>query len=32
MITFTSEQTIDRSVADVWAYAADFLRHTAAMG
>jgi hypothetical protein len=32
MITFTTEQTIDRSAAEVWAYAADILRHPEWMG
>ena len=27
MIPFRSEQTIDRSAMDVWAYAADIVRH-----
>ena len=32
MITFKTEQTIDRSADDVWAYAADILRHPEWMG
>lgn len=32
MIKFETEQTIDRSAADVWAYAADILRHPEWMG
>jgi Polyketide cyclase / dehydrase and lipid transport len=32
MITFKTEQMIDRSADDVWAYAADILRHPEWMG
>lgn len=32
MIKFETEQTIDRSAADVWAYASDILRHPEWMG
>jgi uncharacterized membrane protein len=32
MIRFETEQTIDRSADDVWAYAADILRHPEWMG
>jgi Polyketide cyclase / dehydrase and lipid transport len=32
MITFKTEQTIARSADDVWAYAADILRHPEWMG
>jgi uncharacterized protein YndB with AHSA1/START domain len=32
MIKFKTEQTIDRSADDVWAYAADILRHPEWMG
>jgi uncharacterized membrane protein len=32
MIKFETEQTIDRSADDVWAYAADILRHPEWMG
>lgn len=32
MITFDTEQTIARSASDVWAYAADILRHPEWMG
>jgi hypothetical protein len=32
MIRFQTEQTIDRSADDVWAYAADILRHPEWMG
>ncbi len=32
MITFETEQTIGRSADDVWAYAADILRHPEWMG
>ena len=32
MIRFRTEQTVERSAADVWAYAADILRHPEWMG
>jgi hypothetical protein len=32
MIRFDTEQTIERSAADVWAYATDILRHPEWMG
>ena len=32
MITFETDQTIDRSADDIWAYASDILRHPEWMG